>query len=52
MQNELSRMPEHPKQKAQILKKKDQELAISDYNQKINKIKVELRELNALNRDY
>jgi hypothetical protein len=45
-------MPEFPKQKAQILKKKNHELTISDYNQQINTLKAELRELNALNRNY
>ena len=45
-------MPEFPKQKAQILKKKNYELSISDYNQQINILKAELRELNALSRNY
>jgi hypothetical protein len=45
-------MPEFPKQKAQILKKKNFELGISDFNQQINLLKAELRELNALTRNY
>jgi hypothetical protein len=45
-------MPEFPKQKVQILKKKNFELSINDYNTQINALKVELRELNAINRNY
>jgi hypothetical protein len=48
----LTKLPEFPKTKLQIIKKKNVELDISNYNQEINKLKVELRELNALNRDY
>jgi hypothetical protein len=50
--SELSRLPEFPKQKAQILKKKNFELSIQDFNAQINALKGELRELNAINRDY
>ena len=45
-------MAEFPKQKAQILKKKALEQTINGFNQDINSVKQELREINALNRDY
>lgn len=45
-------MPEFPKNKAQILKKKNLELTSAEFNQDINKLKCELRELNAVNRDF
>jgi hypothetical protein len=45
-------MPEFPKNKAMILKKKDIELNIDNLTQNITKLKTDLRDLNALNRDY
>ena len=45
-------MAEFPKQKAQILKKKELEQTINQFNLDINNIRQELREINALNRNY
>ncbi len=45
-------MPEFPKMKVQILKKKELEIQISDLTKHINGYKAELRELNAHTRDY
>ena len=43
--DELSKLPEHPKHKSIILKKKNLELVIENINVKINNYKKELREL-------
>jgi predicted nucleic acid-binding Zn-ribbon protein len=52
IRSDFNKMPEFPKNKAIILKKKDLELSINELTQNITKLKVELKSLNALNRDY
>jgi len=45
-------LPEFPKMKVQILKKKELDIQIIDLTKQINNYKAELRELNAHTRDY
>ena len=46
LNDDLSKIPEFPKKKDQINKRRSLELVIDDYNSKINKHKQKLRELN------
>lgn len=46
LNDDLSKIPEFPKKKEQINKRRSLELVIDDYNSKINKHKQKLRELN------
>lgn len=52
MQAELNRLPQHPKKREQIVKRKELEDKIDSYSKDLAKLKQELRELNAINRDY
>ena len=52
MSSDFSKLPEFPKMKVQILKKKELELKITDITKQVNGYKAELRELNAHTRDY
>ncbi len=49
---EYNKLPEFPKNKGIILKKRDLELSINELTQNITKLKIELKSLNALNKDY
>ena len=51
IQIELEKLPEFPKTKVQILKKKNLEVNITDYNKEILKMRLDIKELNALNKD-
>ena len=50
--SEFSKLPEFPKMKVQILKKKELELKMTNLGKLINNQKIELRELNAHNNNY
>jgi len=52
LSSDFSKLPEFPKMKVQILKKKELELKITDITKQVNGYKAELRELNAHTRDY
>ena len=52
IRSEYNKLPEFPKTKAIILKKRDLELSINELTQDITKMKIELKSLNALNKDY
>jgi len=45
-------MPEHPKTKIQINKRRELELSFQEIVKEVSKYKQALRELNAVNRDY
>ena len=45
-------MPEFPKQKVQILKKKSLEHTINEFNAEINTYKTELRGLHSLQKEF
>lgn len=51
IQAELEKMPEFPKTKVQILKKKDLEATISTYSKEIARMKQDLKEMNQLLRE-
>jgi hypothetical protein len=48
----LNKLPAHPKKKEHITKKLQLEEQIEGYNKELGKLKQELKELNAINRDY
>ena len=45
-------MPDHPKTKVQINQKKELEQSVENYNRDLARLKQELRELNAINREF
>lgn len=50
--SELGKMPDFPKQKVQILKKKSLEHSANEFVAEINQLKSELRALNTLQKDF
>jgi len=52
IENEIGRMPAHPKTKDKINKKIELEQNLQDILKEVSKYKHALRELNAVNRDY
>lgn len=50
--SELAKMPEFPKQKVQILKKKSLEHSANEFSAEINSLKSELRGINSIQKDF
>jgi hypothetical protein len=51
IQIEIEKMPEFPKTKVQILKKKNLEASIGEFNKEITKLKLDLKDINHLIKD-
>ncbi len=51
IQVEIEKMPEFPKTKVQILKKKNLEATIGEFNKEIAKLKLDLKDINQMIKD-
>ncbi len=51
IQVEIEKMPEFPKTKVQILKKKNLEASIGEFNKEIAKLKLDLKDINQMLKD-